>query len=270
MATLTSTHPSDERILQFLTRPAQTSEVADASPLASSTVTAIAVTSLDGRGAIAGTSGQFGNDIDATIFNTLRALADVVFVGTGTIVAENYGPVEIPEHLAALRRKLGRLEYVTMSTLSRSLDLDVESDFFANADFNPPVIFTSPEDSFDSEKDKAAHEDKIRKMESAGAIVVKLPAPTVEGALSWLTERGYRDIVVEGGPTMYRQALKNGCIDEMFLTLSPTWVGNGPLTFGDNDGDEESESASPQAFKVQDILRADSHIFLRYSRSLTQ
>lgn len=270
MATLTSANPSTDEILHFLSRPAQTTHDSAAVSLATPTVTAIAVTSLDGRGAIEGTSGQLGNDTDATIFNTLRALADVVFVGTGTIAAEGYGPVEIPEHLEAVRQELGRSEHVAMSTLSRSLDLDVESDFFTNAEVNPPIIFTPTEDAFNDEKARATHKNKVKKIESAGARVVKLPDPSIEAALAWLAEHGYRDIVVEGGPTMYREAFKNGCVDELFLTLSPTWVGNGPLTFGENDPDEDGNSTNPQAFEVRDILRSDSHIFLRYSRSFTQ
>ncbi|MCT1717803.1 dihydrofolate reductase family protein [Corynebacterium amycolatum] len=270
MATLTSANPSTDELLHFLSRPAQTTPASAPELPATPTVTAIAVTSMDGRGAIEGTSGQLGNDTDATILNTLRALADVVFVGTGTIVAEDYGPVEIPEHLEAVRQKLGRSEHVAMSTLSRSLDLDVESDFFTNAEANPPIIFTPTEDTFNSEEETAAHENKVKKIESAGALVVKLPNPSVGAAITWLAEHGYRDIVVEGGPTMYREALQQGCVDEVFLTLSPTWVGNGPLTFGENDPEEESNSTNPQAFEVRGILRSDSHIFLRYSRSFTQ
>ncbi|KAA9246647.1 MULTISPECIES: dihydrofolate reductase family protein [Corynebacterium] len=270
MATLTSVSPSTDEILQFLSRPAQTTHDTAAASHNTSTVTAIAVTSLDGRGAVEGTSGQLGNDTDATVFNTLRALADVVFVGTGTIASEGYGPVEIPEYLEAVRQKLGRSEHVAMSTLSRSLDLDIESDFFANAEVNPPIIFTPTEDAFNDEGAKTAHKNKAKKMESAGARVVKLPNPSVKAALTWLAEHGYRDIVVEGGPTMYREAFKKGCVDELFLTLSPMWVGNGPLAFGENDPDDDGNSTNPQAFEVRDILRSDSHIFLRYSRSFTQ
>lgn len=270
MATLTSVSPSTDEILQFLSRPAQTANDSAAVSLATSTVTAIAVTSLDGRGAVEGTSGQLGNDTDATVFNTLRALADVVFVGTGTIASEGYGPVEVPEYLETFRQDLGRSEHVAMSTLSRSLDLDIKSDFFADAEVNPPIIFTLTEDAFNDEEAKTAHKNKAKKIESVGARVVKLPDPSVEAALALLAERGYRDIVVEGGPTMYREAFKNGCVDELFLTLSPMWVGNGPLTFGETDPDEDWNSTNPQAFEVRDILRSDSHIFLRYSRSFTQ
>ena len=270
MATLTSVSPSTDEILQFLSRPAQTTHDSAVVSLATSTVTAIAVTSLDGRGAVEGTSGQLGNDTDATVFNTLRALADVVFVGTGTIASEGYGPVEVPEYLETFRQDLGRSEHVVMSTLSRSLDLDIKSDFFADAEVNPPIIFTPTEDAFNDEKAKTAHKNKAKKIESVGARVVKLPDPSVGAALAWLAEHGYRDIVVEGGPTMYREAFKNGRVDELFLTLSPMWVGNGPLTFGETAPDEDGNSTNPQAFEVRDILRSDSHIFLRYSRSFTQ
>lgn len=253
MGTLSST-PTTSDILAFLERPQTT------------TVSAIAVTSIDGRGAIDGASGGLGNDTDTTIFNTLRALSDAVFVGTGTIVAENYGPVEIPQDLQKIRRDLGRKDHVVMTTLSRSLDLDVDSDFFADAKNNSPIIFTPSEDSFDDPHDASAHVDKIKRMEMAGATVVKLAEPTPASALNWLKQNGYRDIVVEGGPTMYRAAIESGSVDELFVTLSPTWVGHGPLTFGEAESDDTSD---PQRFDLRDMLRSDSHIFLRYSRSLT-
>jgi riboflavin biosynthesis pyrimidine reductase len=254
MGTLSSSTPTTTDILSFLRRPE------------GPTVSAIAVTSIDGRGAIDGASGGLGNDTDATIFNTLRALSDAVFVGTGTIVAENYGPVEIPADLQKVRHDLGRQDHVVMATLSRSLDLDVDSDFFSDAHSNSPIIFTPNENSFEDEEEAATHVAKIKKMESAGATVVKLAEPTPAAALTWLKDNGYRDIVVEGGPTMYRAAIESGSVDELFVTLSPTWVGHGPLTFGDAEPDETSD---PQRFKLRDMLRSDSHIFLRYSRSLT-
>lgn len=254
MGTLSSSTPSTEEILNYLERPK--------TPV----VSAITVTSIDGRGAIDGTSGALGNATDATIFNTLRALADAVFVGTGTIAAENYGPVEIPESLREIRRELGRTKHVVMTTLSRSLNLNPDSDFFSDAENNPPIIFTPDERSFEEGEASAAHANRIRTMELAGATVVKLAEPTPSAALAWLKEHGYRDIVIEGGPTVYRAAIESECVDELFVTLSPTWVGHGPLTFGDGDS---KKAASPQQFEIKDMLRSDSHIFLRYSRSAT-
>lgn len=284
MDTLNAQTPTFYEILDFLQRPAQASPKTRQSTSTAhpATVTAIAVTSIDGRGAIAGTSGALGNDTDATIFNTLRALSDVVFVGTGTIVSEDYGPIHIPQQLRSQRRKLGRAHNVVMATLSRSLELRPDSDFFANAAANPPIIFTHSERDAKSVEDEIEHVAKIQAMEAAGARVVKLEEPTVEAALDWLKRGGFVDIVCEGGPTMYREAFAHNCVDELFLTLSPTWVGSGPLTFGDNASDpqsgldsscEASDSApriNPQGFELCRILRADSHLFLRYSRTSTR
>lgn len=111
-----------DRILAYLDLP----QLATKQPR----VSAIAVTSLDGRATINGVSGGLGNALDARIFNTHRALADVVFVGAGTIKAEEYGPVEVPDQLVAVRRELGKADSVPIATISRSLSLDTHGPMF--------------------------------------------------------------------------------------------------------------------------------------------
>ena len=42
----------------------------------------------------------------------------------------------------------------------------------------------------------------------------------------WLTEKGYKRILVEGGPTLLGSFLKEGLMDEIYLTISPKIYGN--------------------------------------------
>ncbi len=50
------------------------------------------VTSLDGAASLDGRSGGLSGAADEQVFAMLRALADVILVGAGTVRAEGYGP----------------------------------------------------------------------------------------------------------------------------------------------------------------------------------
>jgi hypothetical protein len=60
-----------------------------------------AATGGDGR------SGTLGTPADARVFAVLRALADVVLVGAGTVRAEGYRELPVPEHLQDARHDAG-------------------------------------------------------------------------------------------------------------------------------------------------------------------
>lgn len=260
------TQPPLSEILQFLGHPSPSSHPYIAP--GRTRVSAIAVTSLDGRGAMEGTSGGLGNTMDAEIFNTHRALSDAVFAGPGTISAEKYGPVEISASQMEIRENQGRRKQVVMATLSRSLDIDPSLPFFSAA-IGPapaPIVFTS-EISNVAKDDRERFCERRKALEQAGATVVPLKEPSVRAALGQLGAKGYRDISFEGGPIMYTEALRLDCIDELLLTVSPVWVGSGPTTFGEapDAGDEEGK-VRPREFTLADVLIGDSHTFLRYFR----
>ena len=63
------------------------------------------VMSADGAGAVDGLSGGLSGTADKRVFGILRVLADVVLVGSGTAVAENYKPARPRPALASLRRR---------------------------------------------------------------------------------------------------------------------------------------------------------------------
>ena len=61
---------------------------------------------------------------DRSLFVRLRGLADAVLVGAGTVRAEGYGPVKLPEARRAERVAAGRPAVPPLVVVSRSLDLD--------------------------------------------------------------------------------------------------------------------------------------------------
>lgn len=54
------------------------------------------VSTLNGAGAIDGTSGKLGNEFDSALFQALRRWADVVVVGAGTAREEDYKDADTP------------------------------------------------------------------------------------------------------------------------------------------------------------------------------
>ncbi|WP_295628323.1 dihydrofolate reductase family protein [uncultured Corynebacterium sp.] len=222
-------------------------------------VTAIAITSVDGRGALDGTSGGLGNPADAAVLRAVRDTADVVIVGAGTARAENYGPAAPPTRLAVL---------------SRSLDLDPSSRLFSGnsgADSPPaPIIVTTATSTGDRPFDDR-HDERRRALVEAGADVVVLADSSPRALIAALRDRGLRRIVVEGGPSVYRQFLDDDAVDRIHLTLSPMVVGGGPATFGTGESERPSEGAAgpPRGFRVEAVAHSDSHLFVRYFRERT-
>lgn len=268
-------------------------------------VSAIAVTSVDGRATIDGVSGGLGDNLDARIFNTHRALADVVFVGSGTISAEKYGPVEIPADIATLRSQLGKESEVPIATISQSLSIDPKGPLFTTTAGHKhpeaaPIIFTAsplPRSTNDSDiaiddNIMSPWEHRRQALVEAGAHIVTLPRTTVHAAIRWLHNAGYAHIACEGGPSVYEQLFRGDDITDLYLTLSPWWVGSGPWTLSgaapaectvlskkkENAQSKEKEecvsepgtqvsSTEQKQFSLSDSIISDSLIFLHYLRT---
>ncbi|MDP8956816.1 MAG: dihydrofolate reductase family protein [Actinomycetota bacterium] len=88
---------------------------------------------------------------------------------------------------------------------------------------------------------------------------------TVRTVVEMLRAEGLKTILTEGGPTVLGEFLKEGALDELFLTLSPRIAGRMP-------GDErlnlvENFAYPPSGLQPATLLSAKqdgSHMFLRY------
>jgi riboflavin-specific deaminase-like protein len=168
------------------------------------------VTTADGRAAIGGRAEALGSEADTLLLTELRALADAVLIGPGTLRAEGYGHLmRSPERLA--RRRAAGLEPVpTAVILSRSLDVPWDAGLFA-AEGQPVLIYTQS----DAQPPDVA----------ADVEVTRTSDVFVVGALADLRERGVRALLCEGGPTLNRALLAEGVVDELFLTVAPLLAG---------------------------------------------
>jgi len=173
------------------------------------------VSSVDGAATIDGRAGGLGNKTDQQVLGLLRALADVVIAGAGTVTAEGYGPGRARPEYQELRAAAGQLPAPGMVVVSRSLQLDLASRYFTEATQRPIVVTCEA-----APPDRLAAAQKVAHVVFAGDASVS--AARMVDALFGL---GHRRLLCEGGPTLLAQVAADGVLDELCLTLSPMLVG---------------------------------------------
>lgn len=136
-----------------------------------------------------GLSGTINTGADHRVFSLLRAWADVVLAGSGTVTAEGYRSPTTDPRWAFLRA--GRPAHPALGVLTSAADL-------------PPGV----DDGLGGET------FVLRSSRSAG----------MTSALAQLRARGYRCVLCEGGPTIAGELLAAGLVDELCLTVAPRVV----------------------------------------------
>lgn len=214
------------------------------------------VAGLDGSLSWHGRVGELSSASDRSLFVRLRGLADIVLVGAGTVRAEGYGPVRLPDDVQARRLAQGRPAVPPLAVVSRSLDLDWSAPLWTEpgAGGARPIVITSNGASAESVERAAEHAEVVL----AGDEAVDLPT-----ALARLAERGASVVVTEGGPTLLDELVAARLLDELCLTLTPRFGGD-PLTMA------HRVAPAPElaAFSLAGVIREGDELYLRYLRRL--
>ena len=203
------------------------------------------VASLDGRAALAGRSKGLGGDADLEMLLELRALADAVLVGTGTLRAEGYGRLVRREERRAHRAAGGLEPDPPAVVISRGLDVPWDAGLFA-APEQPVLVYTGA----------GAAVPPV----AAPVELVRLEDPSPTAVLADLRRRGVRALLCEGGPHLFGSLLAGGLVDELFLTLVP-------LLTGERDANrlvEGGELPELARARLRWALRSGDELFLRY------
>ena len=212
------------------------------------------------------------NSHDRMVMGLLRAVADAVIVGAGTLRA-------VPDHLwtaghiypalaesyEELRTTLGKSGPPLNVIVTARGEIDLRRRVFQSGEV-PVLIVTTPRGA-----------DHLR----ARALPPSVQITTVEGA-ERLGGRAIVDavrrfrtsdvILVEGGPQLMGDLFAEHCLDELFLTLAPQVAGR-------DDSAERPGLVAGKIFAPEQPLwsalvgvkRAGSHLFLRYAfESATQ
>jgi riboflavin biosynthesis pyrimidine reductase len=194
---------------------------------------------------------------DKFLMGLLRAFADVVLIGSGTLLASPKGrwrPAGVypagKQAFAELRTRLGKTEHPAVAVVTTGASLDVTHPVLADA-----LVLTT-----------------VR-----GAAKLEGVVPTViavnDGdwvdlriALELLRDRGHSLVLAEAGPSTFGELLAQRLVDELFLTVSPVFAGR--LASRRRLGLVEGVELLPQARvspRLLSLRRAGEHLFVRYT-----
>jgi 5-amino-6-(5-phosphoribosylamino)uracil reductase len=174
--------------------------------------------SIDGGATLAGKSGGLGSPGDRTLFMLLRALADIVLVGAGTVRVENYGGARLNVAERLRRRDRGQSEVPQLAIVSRSGQLDRELRVFTDTEL-PPLVLTSAS-AVDTTRRRLAGRAEILDCSDRDPDQVDETAVLTELA----ARRQFR-VLTEGGPTLLGSFIERDLLDELCLTVAPYLVG---------------------------------------------
>jgi riboflavin biosynthesis pyrimidine reductase len=186
------------------------------------------ISSADGGTAIAGTSGGLGNRNDHSVFAALRASADVVIVGLGTVVPEHYHAPTEP----------GLQIYV----VADQPDISGDRELFASG----RATLVLPEDA-------APTPEGVPELRagSGGLVDLNAVAEHLAGKVA----------LVEGGPGLAGQMVALGLVDEFFHTISPMVIS------GESARVAHGPPGDPQPWGLMHGCCDEAgYLFLRYAR----
>ena len=219
------------------------------------------IESVDGAGSLNGRSGGLSGDADRLVFAVLRSLADVILVGAATARAEKYRPVREQEIWPKLRSERQQ-PTPPIAVVTRKLDLDLDGLLVAGAPGAARTILLTTE---------AAPADR-REAASAHADVVVTGRDTVSpsAAAAELAGRGYRNVLLEGGPALLRQVAAAGLLDDLCLTFSPLLEGGTAgriLAPPPVSGPGSGGAAAAAKLSLAHVLEDDGNLLCRYLRA---
>ncbi|WP_319804183.1 dihydrofolate reductase family protein [Nocardioides dongkuii] len=165
------------------------------------------VSSVDGAAAGAdGRSGSINNAADKLVFETLRGLADAVLVGAGTARTEGYGPAAVPVVVVSRRGEVPP----TLRAAERGRVL------LATCASSPGLA--AARDLLGADQVLVCGDEHVDLAELRTRLV----------------DRGLVSLLAEGGPSLLRDLLAAGVVDELCATVVPRLLaGDGPrMTVG--------------------------------------
>lgn len=196
------------------------------------------------------------SDDDKQLMGLLRAFADAVLIGSGTLLASPAGrwrPESVypqaKEAFAELRARRGLPEHPAVAVVTSGASLDTSHPVLEHA-----LVLTTVEGG-----------ERLRGAVPNIVVVNDGDSVDLAAAVDVLRARGHRLVLAEAGPTTFGELLARGLVDELFLTVSPVLAGR--LAPGRRLGLVEGVELLPQARVaggLRSIRRSGEHLFLRY------
>jgi riboflavin biosynthesis pyrimidine reductase len=230
------------------------------------------VTTLDGVVSLS-VPGQSGggpisgfNQHDRMVMGLLRAVADAVIVGAGTLRAvprhlwsAEYVYPALADEYQQLRSTLGKPEPPLNVIVTASGAIDLALPVFQSGKV-PVLVVTTQEGAQHIRTHVLPRMVEVAAVQRAGV----LSAQAILEAVSAVRQCDV--ILVEGGPQLMGDFFAEQHLDELFLTLAPQIVGR-------DDSSERPGLVAGKRFAPEhplwgalvDVKRGGSHLFLRYA-----
>jgi len=199
------------------------------------------------------------SDADRFVLALVRACADAVLIGSGTLLSSPNGTWGIDRAyppaavaLAELRARRGRPERPLLAVVTAGGSFDPAHPVLERG----ALVLTT-----------AGAASGIRAaVPSATEVVAVNEGATVDPAvaLGVLRERGCSVVLSEAGPSLFGSLLFSRLVDELFLTVSPLLAGRADSV---RLGLVEGVELLPQtrvAGRLRSVRTHGSHLFLRY------
>jgi riboflavin biosynthesis pyrimidine reductase len=200
------------------------------------------------------------SEADRFVLALVRACADAVVVGSGTLLASPKGTwrvdrayPEAAEALLELRARRGRPEQPLVVVVSTGASLDPAHPVLESGALVLTVEGAAP---------------RLRtSVPGASEVVAVNDGDTVDlaRAIDLLRDRGCPVVLTEAGPSMFGSLVASRLVDELFLTVSPVLAGRGATA---RLGLVEGVELVPQtrvAGRLRSVRTHGSHLFLRYA-----
>jgi riboflavin-specific deaminase-like protein len=200
------------------------------------------VSSVDGKTSIGGKAARLGSDTDRQTMRNLRARADAVMVGAGTLRAEKLSlgldePFPEPQPLALIA--------------TTTADVPLESNLILGEE--QEVLLLVPENL----TARRAGERRVLPVPADGSGNIDLG----EALRTLKEERGVDLLLVEGGPKLNHALFSQNLVDELFLTLVPRLLGG---ISGESPAILDGPVLVTADVHVLSAYLAGDEIFLRY------
>ena len=189
----------------------------------------------------------------------LRACADVVLIGSGTLLASPHGtwrpdrvyPSAAPA-LAELRARRGLPDHPALAVVTAG-----GSVVAGHPALERGALVLTTEGAAPGLRASVPTAAEV--VAVGGDSAVDLPA-----ALAALRERGHRVILSESGPRLFAGLLGERLVDELFLTLSPLVAGRAAAPRLSLVEGVELLPDTRVVATLRSLRRSGSHLFLRY------
>jgi riboflavin biosynthesis pyrimidine reductase len=210
------------------------------------------VASADGAATVSGRSRGLSSPADKLVFSLGRDLADVVLVGAGTALAEEYRGVRNTERRTSRRSRLGLAAIPPIAVVTGRGSVPPSSPLLTSPSV-PTIVITSAASPLPWRKEVA----------DTGADVVVAGDERVDVtlALTALADRGLLRVCCEGGPTLFADLITAGLVDQLCLTVAPLLAGAGAVRIADG-----LPSSAPMDLILESVLADDGFLMLRYRR----